>query len=331
MDKLVCESLQEYRFLNEAKGDDDHGVIKGAWRTIKSAPGRALRRKRARSIMQKYSRKIGEKLQKVVDKYQVNIEKLLEKTTNSINNIDTTKSNEIQARQREDILEDMVESFKGVLTNLKEGMQDQLKVYAESLQARLERPGTVTGSEFSPEDKTALMSEWKIVEAGINQEIQSKLINLIDNPNVAKFTEVKAELKEFIEANLRGSYRSNWSMHDADSDESTLSNADEKKLWDIITNKSAQGDKIEFDRPYQIRNKSAWTAKNILTPPFTDRIAFKIDNNKGKIGYAFYEFDKKRGKSIRSAKYPEIEYLIKNGEKLQDGIDRASNIEFAIK
>jgi len=324
MQQIVCESLQEYRVLTEAKDSEKHGAVSGIWRAVKTAPGRALRRSRARSIMKKYENKIKGKLQKILDKYKPNIKNLIKRTEESINNINTSPSN-IRSLQKEALLDDMVDSMKAILTSIKEAMQEQLKVYAESLNSRLERAGTITGVEFLPEDKTTLISEWKIVETEINKQIQNHLIDLISDPDISKFSKIKATLKDYINRNIR-SYNYDFGADDKESDESTLS-SEEKKLWTMITNRKIHNDNIEFDRPYPI-DSYEWKHLKI-GPLYANKIEFKIDSNKGKVGYAFYEFSARRGRTVR--KYPDIFYLIGPNENLKDGENKFKKIELTLK
>jgi hypothetical protein len=315
--KLVCESLEEFNFLVEAK-EGEHGIGSGVWKAVKTAPGRILRKSRARNIIQKYQKKLTQRINAIVPKYEPNIAKLVEKIKNRIAQINPTASEEIQKNQKEDILDDMKDNMKSLLDSMKTAMEEQLKIYAESLHDRLTRTGTITGVDFFPEEKTALLSEWKVVEENINKLIQEKLINLLDNVNIKDFQEMKAELEEYIN-NAKGWFSptllTTGTVDDLDP------KSDEYKLWDYIFNKAG----YTFNQPYLINDTSRFPIRT-----FSRHIEFKIDANKAKVGYLFVQKDRKRG-WIPVLDHPDIIHLIKPKETFAEGLEVVKAIDSALK
>ncbi len=153
MSKLVCESLDEFKLLNEAD-DREGGAIVGAAKNIgyavKAAPGRALRWARAVAIIEKYKKSIPKRIEKTFEKYLPNIIQLVE---NIIKRHDAVKSSgtdeQVKKNQIQDILKDGVDHMQEVLKTIKDAMEGQLKVYADSIGDRLERTGTITNVKFT--------------------------------------------------------------------------------------------------------------------------------------------------------------------------------------
>jgi hypothetical protein len=157
---------------------------------------------------------------------------------------------------------------------MKESADTQLKVYADSLNNRLERKGTITGVEFLPEDKTNLLAEWKIIEDDINYEIQSKLLSFLDNDIMNNLDELKADVKEFIEQQKPFSYKFN--VKDESSDPAQIVDEEENKVLKHITSTG-----FALDTPITITKPYAFP-DNTREPYFE----FKIEN--GIVGYRFY-------------------------------------------
>jgi len=293
MTKLVNESIDAFIF--EAKDDESHGMISGAWKSFKTAPKRALRRSRARKIMQKYKNKIITKVDSIIEKYVKNIDALINKAKNRIEFINASGGvEEVKADQMQDLVDDVKDTFQGILKTIRSTIEEQIKVFADGLGNRLERKGTVTGVEFSPEDKTNLLSEWKSVEGELNYYVETKMLDLLDNIKISQLAELKAEMKDFIEKQKPFSYRIR--TKDESSDETTVRDSVQRKVLNYVTSAGAA-----FDTTYAITNKA--TFPNNIGETF---FQFKIEN--GKIGYAFYELASKGGikKYIRSSSNPEF-------------------------
>ena len=311
MKKLVCESLQEYNNVNEAS-DDKHGPIKGTYRAIKSAPGRILRKKRARNVMLKYKTKILKKFNALTEKFLPRIRETVEHATNAINNIDPENDSNIQAQQQQSILDDFTKNLQNILTSLNNSLSEQLKVFADSLHLRLERAGTITGVEFTPENKTTLLSEWKIIESELQSEILKIFTNLIDDPFITKHAEVEAKIKQFVDK--FGRYSSSSPIkHDVASDIDSLQSS-EAELADIITDENIMNIKeqpVYFDQIYAINNPGQWNPQimGFKIPTTASYLAFKTDAQK--VGYIFY--DRNKTKITNN-----VIFLIKPKEELKD-------------
>lgn len=209
--KLVYESVDT--FINEEKDPQKSGVIRNAFKYIKTAPGRSLRRKRARYVMQKYKIKIIKDIDKIAKKYKDGLSKLISRIENRILAVDgnskiPTQSSKINIQARdevikskryEDILNDTRNTLEDVLTKLKDTCNKVIEHYAKAINDRLERGGTLTGVEFYPEEKVVLLNEWRSIEADINEYIDEKLDEFIDDIYVSQLEDIKSQLKQYIE------------------------------------------------------------------------------------------------------------------------------------
>ena len=88
MDKFVNESLDTY-LAERSWGDADNpgGPIRNAAKAIRSAPMRALRRKRARKIMQKYKDKIQGRIEDIMGRYTKNLDTIESKIQDRIDRV----------------------------------------------------------------------------------------------------------------------------------------------------------------------------------------------------------------------------------------------------
>jgi len=323
MTKLVCESLEEFNILKEAEGEK--GFLPGIQKTIVTAPGRVLRKARAKQIIGKYKRKLISKIEKIFPKYPPIIKNLVDRTKKRLSYIDPSTGDEIKGNQLEDILSDLEDSMKQTLVTAKSSMEEQLKVYADSFHNRLERAGTVTNVEFFPEEKANLLSLWKFVEDEINRLIRDKLISLMDNLDISEFQKIKANLQTMIKQ-AKGYYYSS-DDEESSEDENLVAGSDEEKLYQYIKSQTIKGQKIEFDKTYQILNSGIWNTKTILGKQHTQFIKFKIDNQQGKVSFGFYQVSrlKSGGKGyIKSPQSPTLIDFIEQNKNYADGESKAS-------
>jgi len=312
MEKLVCESLQEYR-LNEAEGDK-HGMISGLVHAAKTYPGRLLRSARTRSIIQKYKIKLFRKINLIPPKYIPTLNKLIQKTQNRLENINPGDSEELQKNQKVDILDDMKDYMKGILDKLKGAMDNQLKVYDDALHQRLDRPGTITGVEFYPEEKTALLSEWQAVQDQITDYIQSKIVELMDNPFIKQYQEIKGELEEYIKSQDR------WhsSYDDESSDPSKVTDRDQKQILDILEKSGFQP-----KTPYKVLD-----ASNFQEPP-TRGAFFEYSNDKN--GNIFYWFVRPNAKGKYIVEPQSMQYFVRPGDSAGDWKKRIFGVQKGVQ
>jgi len=217
-----------------------------------------------------------------------------------------------------------------VLKSIKDALEGQLKVYADSIIDRLERTGTLTNVKFTPGQKRELLSQWKSIEDEAQVLMQKKFIDLMNDPKIAQFEELKAKMDAYIE-------QIRWNKNKFDfgeeSDESTITDAHEQKIYDEIINTVIDSAKIHFDIPaYKIINKppsGSRNSLNILPKPIpSDYIAFVIDNKKGKVAYTYYD-----SPYIRSKKDRNLYYFIdkEKGETYKEAKDKFDDIITLIK
>ena len=280
MEKLVNESLDS--FLAERKWRDEDnpgGPIRNAMKAARSAPARALRRKRARAIMQKYKTKIERKVDEILGRYSVNVDTLVTKIKARVSTAKASPApDEVKSHQYEDILDDLRSSMEGILRSARDAVNDYMKTFEDAFQQRLDRPGTLTGTEFMPEDKTNLLSEWRSIVEELNYYIQTKLLDFVDLISIAELSEVKAELKKFIE-DQRG-YNSGAEVWPSDDPSTIPPGGLEEKIYDFwVTTLSRM-----VNYPYQINSTPGLGSYNGSKAKW---IKFIIHNDK--LGYVFLD------------------------------------------
>jgi hypothetical protein len=214
-----------------------------------------------------------------------------------------------------------------VLKTIKDAMEGQLKVYADSIGDRLERTGTITNVKFTPQQKRGLLTKWRSVEDEAHKLMQEKFIKLMSDPKIAQFQQLKAQMDAYIEQ-----IRWNKSSFDLgeQSDKSKLANADEKQIYNDIINTDYKTVKLEFDKPYKIDRFTAFNQDKLLPQrPKDNYMGFIIDNESGKVAYVFYENER----GVRSRKEPKIYYFIEKnkGEDIQDAQEKLKDIMTVIQ
>jgi len=265
MEKLLCESLDEFRLM-EAEGEK-RGMVGGLVHAVKTYPGRVLRTARTKAIIQKYKVKLINKINVIPPKYVPTLNKLIQKTQVRLDAINPGESDERQRNMKQDILDDMEAYMKGILDKLKGAMDNQLKVYDDALHARLDRAGTLTGVEFYPEEKTALLSQWQGVQDQITDHIQQKIVELMDNPFISQYQEIKAELEEYIKN--KDPWHSTYA-DDGNDDESKVSGV-QKQILEAIKN-----DGFELKKPYKVIQPANFDPPK---PTTSNYVMFALDKN----------------------------------------------------
>jgi len=125
-----------------------------------------------------------------------------------------------------------------------------------------------------PEDKTNLLAEWKSVEEEINYYIETKLLDFIDYIKVAELSEIKSELKQFIEdqRGYKHSFGSNQVSEPAD-----INSPEESAIYDEFENIGGI-----LDLPINMKNPSSSASLNTSGAKW---IKFIIKNRK--LGYVW--------------------------------------------
>ena len=284
MKKLVCESLPEYEFeqaLLEADGESKN-MLHGAYKFVKTLPARELRKLRAKQVMNSYERKLKKRIDKILPKYKPNLVALLEKTDSRIKKIPTNISKDQIKLQKKDILSDLNRNLQHLLDSIKNSMQNQLKLYADSLHSRVERAGTITGVTFYPEEKTNLLSKWKQIEDNVNKYIQDILIGLLDSPEIAQYQEIKSELEEYI-SKMHG-------YHSDFDDDEDFEEDDTKDTGEDVDKDSNDAKAVELLKQLGIKlNTPYYVAdRNYFEEPKPSRgsyIKFKVDSKSKRLYY----------------------------------------------
>ena len=267
LDSFISERKKASAYFNPGKPSSasssytSHGPIRNTIKVARTAPARALRRKRARKIMEKYKNKIIKKIDKVLNKYIKNLDIIEEKVNNRISRIKSSNlPEESKSNQYEELLRDLRSSMENILHVARNTANKYLEVYSEAIRDRLQRKGTITGTEFTPEDKILLLGEWQYVEDEINYYVEKKLLDFLDYKPIEGLSEIKAKLRSFIEG--QKGYVDTWNPNE--SDPITLSDPDQKKIWNYF--EAVTG--FNLDTPIKLRYPKKWSDNHSSFPYF---------------------------------------------------------------
>ena len=316
MEKLVCESLEEYYLLEAESGGN---FLQRTGKAAITYPGRLLRSIRAKGVMGKYKNAMTKKVDVLMQKYFNSFKQFVSKIENKIQMIEKQNVDDAaKIKQKEELVQDLDKALTRIISQMQTGVENIIKIYADNFAQRVERKGTLTGVEFMPEEKTALQADWQSMEQGVHQHIQEETLKLIDDIKLDALSSIKAKLESEIEAH-KYQTRSLWgagkgskrkSVTDDPSNISKLGKAGEEfdaysYLKNLYTSTFKQN--FELDKIYSIKNSNIFPdANNTYT-----KVKFKIDNDAKKLAYRFYQVNSIGKESLADENYY---YLVRDGE-----------------
>jgi len=335
MNKLIYESVDSY-IVEAGEETEKTGLVRRALKYAKTAPARALRKQRARSVMEKYKIKIQKDIDISMNKYASSFSNLIEKIENRIIRVDnsilktkrktpkTTIASKInladrgeeeyKAKRYDDILQEVRNSIEDILKKAKDASNKIIEHYAKAINDRIERVGTLTGVEFYPEEKTMLINEWKNIEDEVNVYIENKLVDFIDNIQVSQLEDIKAQLKSYVED--FGLFHSNaLNFEEEEGLESNIdkSNPTKLEIWNKFRN-LAQSNKLELNKPYKMKDPSLSfmsTANRDINKSRALLFEFVISEQAGALGIQFFKI--KSGNVIPASPF----YIINSTDNVE--------------
>ena len=209
LDDIVFEEYG-YTYHNELfEAKDDDGKYETPVNRALSFPARAIRYRKAKNIMGKYSKKILKKSESVIERFEqelnksiiqikkrgAELQKQLEKAR--AQGDETTEKATIN--QQKKFKSDVELNQAARVQNLNQSIDNLIGAYTTGINKRIDEPGYVLKVELSDKGKADLKFFWEEHVAVIRQQIYERLIKIINNKNVKGLEGLIAKLEVEIE------------------------------------------------------------------------------------------------------------------------------------
>lgn len=213
LDELDIIVKEEYGKLYSMKlfeaDNDDDDVLSTPISRAASFPARALRFKKAKSVMKKYEKKILTKIDKVIARFEKELDKSIPQITTRGKDLQAAleaakrSGDEVEAKaivnQQKKFNEDVKKNQDERANNLNQTIDNLITTYTTAIHKRIDEPGYVLKVEISDKGKADLKFMWDEIVSTIKQKGYEKLVKVINNKNVKELESLVSRLEVEIE------------------------------------------------------------------------------------------------------------------------------------
>jgi hypothetical protein len=220
--------------------DDDDSALTIPFSRMVSFPARAIRYRKARNIMIKYSKKIITKVEKVIRKFEGELDKsipqITERGKDLQNQLEKAKKtdDEVEVRaivnQQKKFKTEVEKNQDARVQHLNQSIDNLIQAYTNGINKRIEEPGYVLKVELSDKGKADLKFLWEEYVSKIKQMTYEKLIKIINNKHVKGLEKMTARLEVEIEDAEDRRYKSRRSREEIFHQEKKEKEEAEKKI-----------------------------------------------------------------------------------------------------
>ena len=225
LDRIIS---QEYP-LFEASNNDDDAALTTPFSRAASFPARAIRYRKAKNVMVKYSKKIISRVEKIIRKFEGELDKSITQITEKGKNLEAqlkkAKSDgdetEIRAvvNQQKKFKAEVEKNQEARVQHLNQSIDNLINAYTQGITKRIDEPGYVLKVELSDKGKADLKFLWEEYVSKIKQMTYEKLIKIINNKHVSGLEKMIARLEVEIEDAEDRRYKSRRSREEIAFDE----------------------------------------------------------------------------------------------------------------
>ena len=208
LDDIVFEEYG-YTYHNALFEAEDDGKFETPINRALSFPARAIRYKKAKNIMGKYSKKILQKSESIIKRFEEELNKSIiqikKRGAELQKQLETARSKGDESGEKAAINQQRkfkteVENNQNLrVQNLNQSIDNLISAYTNGINKRIEEPGYVLKVELSDKGKADLKFFWEEHVAIIRQQIYEKLIKIINNKNVKGLETLIAKLEVEID------------------------------------------------------------------------------------------------------------------------------------
>jgi hypothetical protein len=198
--------MEEYQY---PLFEDDDSKYLAPLKRIASFPARAIRYRKAKSVMNKYAKKILRKAEKIIGKFETELEKSVKEIQIKGQDLQAklklarTSNNPIEEKtvinQQKKFKADVEKNQSDRINHLNQSVDNLIQAYTNGIHKRIDEPGYVLKTELSDTGKADLKFLWEEYISNVKQQIYEKLIKIINNKNVKGMETLIARLEVEIE------------------------------------------------------------------------------------------------------------------------------------
>jgi len=228
LNQIISEEYGEIKPLLEATNDDDSALTTPFSRAF-TFPARAIRYRKAKNVMIRYSKKIISRVEKIIRKFEGELDKsitqITEKGKNLEDQLKRAKSagdeTEIRAvvNQQKKFKAEVEKNQEARVQHLNQSIDNLINAYTQGITKRIDEPGYVLKVELSDKGKADLKFLWEEYVSKIKQMTYEKLIKIINNKHVSGLEKMIARLEVEIEDAEDRRYKSRRSREEIAFDE----------------------------------------------------------------------------------------------------------------
>lgn len=208
LDDIVFEEYG-YTYHNDLFEAKDDGKFETPVNRLLSFPARAIRYKKAKSIMSKYSRKILRKSETIIERFQLELNKSiiqikkrgveLQKQLDNARLKGDDTGEKAAINQQKKFKTDVENNQTARVQHLNQSIDNLITAYTNGINKRIEEPGYVLKVELSDKGKADLKFFWEEHVSLIKQQVYEKLIKIINDKNVKGLETLIAKLEVEID------------------------------------------------------------------------------------------------------------------------------------
>lgn len=237
LDQIISKEYGDAKPLLEKTGSEDDSVLTTPFNRMLSFPARAIRYRKAKNVMIRYSKKIISRVEKIIRKFEGELDKsitqITEKGKDLQNQVERAKKakDEVELRavvnQQKKFKSEVEKNQDARVQHLQQSIDNLIQAYTTGIHKRIEQPGYVLKVELSDKGQADLKFLWEEYVSKIKQQTYEKLIKIINNKHVKGLEKMIARLEVEIEDAEDRRYKNKmWRNRSAQDEKQTI----EKKL-----------------------------------------------------------------------------------------------------
>jgi len=172
-------------------------------------PARAIRYRKAKNVMIRYSKKIISKVEKIIRKFESELDKSITQITQKGEDLQKQlerakkieDETEVRAvvNQQKKFKSEVEKNQEARVQHLNQSIDNLIQAYTQGIHKRIEQPGYVLKVELSDKGQADLKFLWEEYTSKIKQMTYEKLIKIINNKHVKGLEKLISRLEVEIE------------------------------------------------------------------------------------------------------------------------------------
>jgi hypothetical protein len=210
LDQIISKEYGDVKPLLEKGGSsDDDSALTTPFSRMFTYPARAIRYRKAKNVMIRYSKKIISRVEKIIRKFEGELDKSITQITKKGEDLENQlkrakKSNdETETRavvnQQKKFKSEVEKNQEARVQHLNQSIDNLIQAYTSGIHKRIEQPGYVLKVELSDKGQADLKFLWEEYVSKIKQQTYEKLIKIINNKHVKGLEKMIARLEIEIE------------------------------------------------------------------------------------------------------------------------------------